>query len=93
MSLAAFSRLAKYKEKAFLAVSNLAQEYNDIIIRARRDRETQIKNRLRRTGSLIINTFYERLSALIPIDYRCGNNRFWLSAQNCQVPTPTSQNL
>ncbi len=27
------------------------------------------------------------------IDYRCNNRRFWLSAHNCQVPTPTSQNL
>ncbi len=29
----------------------------------------------------------------IAIDYRCDNRRFWLSAHNCQVPTPTSQNL
>ncbi len=27
------------------------------------------------------------------IDYRCDNRRFWLSAHDCQVPTPTSQNL
>ncbi len=27
------------------------------------------------------------------IDYRCDNRRFWLFAHNCQVPTPTSQNL
>ncbi len=27
------------------------------------------------------------------IDYRCDNRRFWLSTHNCQVPTPTSQNL
>ncbi len=27
------------------------------------------------------------------IDYRCDDRRFWLSAHNCQVPTPTSQNL
>jgi hypothetical protein len=27
------------------------------------------------------------------IDNRCDNRRFWLSAHNCQVPTPTSQNL
>ncbi len=26
-------------------------------------------------------------------DYRFDNKRFWLSAHNCQVPTPTSQNL
>ncbi len=26
-------------------------------------------------------------------DYSCDNRRFWLSAPNCQVPTPTSQNL
>jgi hypothetical protein len=25
--------------------------------------------------------------------YRWDNRRFWLSAHNCQVPTPTSQNL
>ncbi len=30
---------------------------------------------------------------IIPIDYRCDNSRFWLSAHNCQVLTPTSQNL
>jgi hypothetical protein len=28
-----------------------------------------------------------------PMDYRCENRRFWLSAHNCQVPTPTSRNL
>ncbi len=28
-----------------------------------------------------------------PINYRCDNRRFWLSAHNCQVLTPTSQNL
>jgi hypothetical protein len=27
------------------------------------------------------------------IDYRCKNKRFWLSAHNCQVPTPTPQYL
>ncbi len=27
------------------------------------------------------------------IGYRCDNRRFWLSAHNCQVSTPTSQNL
>jgi hypothetical protein len=27
------------------------------------------------------------------IDYRCDNRRFWLSAHNRQVPTPTLQNL
>ncbi len=27
------------------------------------------------------------------IDYRCDNRRFWLSAHDCQVPTPTCQNL
>jgi hypothetical protein len=25
------------------------------------------------------------------IDYKQDNRRFWLSAHNCQVPTPTSQ--
>ncbi len=28
-----------------------------------------------------------------PIDYRYDNRRFRLSAHNCQVSTPTSQNL
>ncbi len=27
------------------------------------------------------------------IDKRCDNMRLWLSARNCQVPIPTSQNL
>jgi hypothetical protein len=27
------------------------------------------------------------------IDSRYDNRRFWLSANSCQVPTPTSQNL
>ncbi len=27
------------------------------------------------------------------IDYRCDDRRFWLSAHDWQVPTPTSQNL
>jgi methionyl-tRNA synthetase len=27
------------------------------------------------------------------IDYRFDNRRFWLSAHDCQVPTPTSRNL
>jgi hypothetical protein len=27
------------------------------------------------------------------IDHRCDNRCFWLSTHNCQVPTPTSQNL
>jgi hypothetical protein len=26
-------------------------------------------------------------------EYRCNNRHFWLSAHNCQVSTPTSQNL
>jgi hypothetical protein len=30
---------------------------------------------------------------IIDIDYRCDKRRFWLSAHNCQFPTPTSQNL
>jgi hypothetical protein len=29
---------------------------------------------------------------VVPIDCRCDNRRFWLSAHDCQVPTPTSQN-
>jgi hypothetical protein len=29
----------------------------------------------------------------LSIDYRCDNKRFWLSAHDCQVSTPTSQNL
>jgi hypothetical protein len=31
--------------------------------------------------------------AILPIDYRYDDARCWLSAHNCQVPTPTSQNL
>ncbi len=31
--------------------------------------------------------------AVYSIDYRWDKRRFWLSAHNCQVPTPTSQNL
>jgi hypothetical protein len=27
------------------------------------------------------------------MDYRCDNRRFWLSAHDWQVPTPTSQNI
>ncbi len=27
------------------------------------------------------------------LDYRSDDGRFWLSAHNCQVQTPTSQNL
>jgi hypothetical protein len=27
------------------------------------------------------------------INYRCDDRRFWLSAHDCQIPTPTSQNL
>jgi hypothetical protein len=30
---------------------------------------------------------------LVTIDYRCDNRRFQLSTHDCQVPTPTSQNL
>ncbi len=30
---------------------------------------------------------------VVPIDYRCDDRRFWLPAHNCQVSTPTSQNL
>ncbi len=29
----------------------------------------------------------------LTIDYRCYNWRFWLSSHDCQVPTPTSQNI
>ncbi len=38
----------------------------------------------------ILTQVYESVKI---IDYRCGNRRFWLSAHDCQVPTPTSQNL
>ncbi len=34
-----------------------------------------------------------RSDLILPIDYRCDDGRFWLSTHNCQVPTPTSQNL
>jgi SWI/SNF-related matrix-associated actin-dependent regulator of chromatin subfamily A protein 2/4 len=30
---------------------------------------------------------------VVTIDYTCDNRRFWLSTHDCQVPTPTSQNL
>ncbi len=36
------------------------------------------------------------IESLIPnphIDYRCDNKRFCLSAHDCQVPTPTFQNI
>jgi hypothetical protein len=39
---------------------------------------------------------YSNRTKLTPvkiIDYRCDNRRFWLSAHNCQVLTPTSQSL
>jgi hypothetical protein len=32
-------------------------------------------------------------TAVVTIEYRCDNRRFWLSAHDCQVPAPTSQNL
>jgi hypothetical protein len=37
-----------------------------------------------------LEVFHHRVRS---IDYRCDNRRFWLSAHNCKVPTPTSQNL
>jgi hypothetical protein len=33
------------------------------------------------------------LQVAMVIDYRCDKRRFWLSAHNRQVPTPTSSNL
>ncbi len=33
------------------------------------------------------------LNGLSNLDYGCDTRRFWLSAHDCQVPTPTSQNL
>jgi hypothetical protein len=38
---------------------------------------------------------YVKCQHLLPltIDYRWDNRCFWLSAHNCQVPTPYSQNL
>jgi hypothetical protein len=33
------------------------------------------------------------LAVYSAIDYRCDKRRFGLSARNCQVPTPSSQNL
>ncbi len=37
----------------------------------------------------------DRIIGLITpiLDYRCDDMRFWLSSHDCQVPTPTSQNL
>ncbi len=37
--------------------------------------------------------FWSIVDVIGSIDYRCDNKRFWLSAHNCQAPTPTSQNL
>ncbi len=37
-----------------------------------------------------ILTFFDTHSS---IDYGCDDRRFWLSAHDCQAPTPTSQNL
>ncbi len=37
-----------------------------------------------------VSFYHERLWC---IDYRCDIRRFWLSAHDCQVPTPSSQNL
>jgi hypothetical protein len=38
-------------------------------------------------------TYSTNIIPVTIIGYRCDNRRFWLSAHNCQVPTPTSQNL
>ncbi len=49
-----------------------------------------------RSGLLSIGAINSRSSLntySVTIDYRCNNRRFWLSAHNYQVPTPTSQNL
>ncbi len=48
-----------------------------------------------RTAHLADDSFRPNNKGATPtiIDYRCDNRRFWLSAHNCQVPTPTSQNL
>ncbi len=43
--------------------------------------------------SSVFNRLVHTLSPEKPVDYRCDNRRFWLSAHNCQVPTPMSQNL
>jgi hypothetical protein len=42
-------------------------------------------------GSYEVGELGGDLGALI--DYRCDKSRFWLSARNCQVSSPTSQNL
>ncbi len=36
---------------------------------------------------------FEQFQLATTIDYRCDDRRFWLSAKNCQVPTPTFLNL
>ncbi len=42
----------------------------------------------------VINLYrVDNLQCVIAVDYRCNNKSFWLSAHNCQVATPTSQNL
>jgi hypothetical protein len=59
-----------------------------------------------RLQTIVVNTAYgwvmiygwvfpglPKVNRAEPIDYRWDNRRLWLSAHNCQVPTPTSQNL
>jgi hypothetical protein len=40
-----------------------------------------------------VSSLRSKHSEVQTIDYRCDIGRFWLSAHNCQVSTPTSQNL
>jgi hypothetical protein len=41
----------------------------------------------------ILNELFTKMMAEISVDHRCDDRRFCLSAHDCQVPTPTYQNL
>ncbi len=54
---------------------------------------SQVSGSCRHSIELSLFFFDERTEASRTIGYRCDNRRFLLSTHNCQVPTPTSQNL
>jgi hypothetical protein len=59
-----------------------------------RSRHVNVKgDRVCRIGVTKRDTVHTHNEPVRCIDYRCDNRRFWFSAHNCQVPTPTSQNL
>jgi hypothetical protein len=63
---------------------DLNQEQTKSLIAAYEKSELKSKGLLSKNGAWNLH---------MNIDYRCDNRRFWLSARNCQVPTPTSQNM